>query len=188
MKNMKLFEEKILGDIYSNSEVLWSYDEWDDIYDENDKIIEDYEIINNIKSYEFELFSEAVEALFSQSDYVLEGIINKWNGSTNVSYHIFGCFDEVLKNLKDTNRFVGYIYKNGVIKIENHHHDGTNYYTLYPLERMNKNYLKDMIKEMKENYFENEKDFKNFCKDIVGKTLSQMNIEDLKDIFIELSE
>jgi hypothetical protein len=66
-------------------------------------------------------------------------------------------FKEALNSLRDTDRLVlRFDGKARIIEIENHHHDGTNYYEFQPFDLMTRPQLYNLARDLKEKYEINE--------------------------------
>ena len=117
-----------------------SEDDVEIIYD-NDLAIEDYEYLLN--EYGF-------------LEGIIDGGVNLWNGFHNIEPRIM-TFKEVLNSLRDTERLVlKFDDKARIIEIENHHHDGTNYYEFQPFDLMTRPQLYNLARDLKEKYKINE--------------------------------
>jgi len=141
-----------------SKEVLEYYDDWG--CDETDP-----DICNDHLMNQFSKICEVIDKEYVPL--VMEsGTINLWNGSYELKdLMIFYSIDDFLKKLRDTDRLVIKVYDNEV-EVENHHHDGTNYYTLKSLKKLDSYDLRDIIY----NYVPN---------DVVEEYLNEVKVPDI---------
>ena len=87
---------------------------------------------------------------------IIDGGVNLWFGYRSIEPRVM-TFKEALNSLRDTDRLVlRFDGKARIIEIENHHHDGTNYYEFQPFDLMTRPQLYNLARDLKEKYEINE--------------------------------
>jgi len=143
----------------------------------------DDDICNDFLMAQFATVSELVDNEYTPF-ILLDGRINLWNRSVDVKgIKIFYNLDEFLKNLKDTDRLVIRVYDDGFIEIENHHHDGTNYYECQALNKWDKD---DLVNFIEQNV--SDELIKELIEDTSVENLSDISREKLIDFLEEIAE
>jgi len=83
----------------------------------------------------YDLVEYEADLVLDSNVYVrVSGIANRWNGSQSVDTFIpETTLKEILRQHMNADQLVIIVFKDRV-EIENHHHDGSNYYTLKPFD------------------------------------------------------
>ena len=150
---------------------------------------ENEENINAMINDEYEYIIDKIDEFLSKLEnniFHLEGSMGLWNGNfpVNQPTKIYYFKDDFMsKIITDTMYLTIKFYpKSGKIEIEKIHHDGTNYYTLSPIEKWRKEEIKEYVLELYKN---NEDELKEIVRDYYELPFSKLRKFELLEIIEE---
>jgi len=101
---------------------------------------------------------EDFEYIMTEYGYIdgfLSGCVEKWNNNYCIDDLTIMSLEEVIENIKDTNRLIiSFEEDSEEIIVENYHHDGVDIFRLKPLEMMSKQELYEIAKKINNDLYE----------------------------------